>query len=90
VVNRQYENVGKIHELVVDAEDGRQVCVVFSNDGFMGMWSKLFAMPWKAFEFHATENRLMLKSRFVLEPDQTLFRNRLSHFRKLCHPSEGA
>lgn len=82
--------MGTIHELVVDAEDGRQVCVVLSNDGFMGMGSKVFAMPWKAFEFHATENRLMLKSRFVLEPDQTLFRNRLRHFRKLCHPSEGA
>jgi hypothetical protein len=28
--------------------------------------------------------------RFVLEPVQTLFRNRLRHFRKLCHSSEGA
>jgi len=85
VVNRQDENVGKIHELVIDAEDGRQVCVVFSSDSFMGMGSKLFAMPWKAFEFHAAENRLMLKSRFVREPAQTLLRNRLRHFRKLCN-----
>ncbi len=29
-------------------------------------------------------------SRLVLEPVQSLFRNRLRHFRKLCHPSEGA
>ena len=90
MVNRQDENLGKIHELVIDAEDGRLVYVVLSIGGFMGMGNKLFAMPWKAFEFHATENKLILKSRFVLEPVQTLFRNRLRHFRKLCHPSEGA
>jgi hypothetical protein len=29
------------------------------------------------------------RSRFVLEPVQTLFRNGLRHFRKLCRPSEG-
>ena len=89
MVNRRDENVGKIHELVVDGEDGRQVCAVFSNDSFMGMGSKRFAVPWKAFEFHGTGNRLMLESRFVLEPAQTLFKNRLRHFRELCHPSEG-
>jgi hypothetical protein len=90
VVNRQDENVGKIHELAVDAEDGRQVCVVSSIGSLMSMGSKRFAMAWGAFEFHTTENRLMLESRFVLEPAQTLFRNRMRHFRILCHPSEGA
>jgi len=64
--------VGKVHELAVDAEDGRQVCVVFSNDSFMGRGSKLFAMPLNAFEFHATESRLMLESSFVLGPARTL------------------
>jgi hypothetical protein len=77
-------------ELAVDAEDGRQVCVVLSNDSFMSMGSKGLAVPWNAFEFHATESRLMLESRFVLEPARTLLRNRLRHFRKLCHSSEGA
>jgi len=90
VVNRQDENVGKIHELAVDAEDGRQVCVVFSIGSFMSMGSKRFAMPWKAFEFRANENRLMIESRLVLESARTLLRNRLRHFRKLCHSSEGA
>ena len=33
---------------------------VLSFGGFMGMGNKLFAMPWKAFEFSNTENKLIL------------------------------
>ena len=51
MVNRQDENLGKIHELVIDAEDCLLVYVVLSIGGFLGMGNKLFAMPWKAFEF---------------------------------------
>jgi len=60
VVNRQDENLGKIHELVFDAHDGRLAYAVLSFGGFMGMGNKLFAMPWKAFEFAKTENKLVL------------------------------
>jgi len=60
VINRQNENLGKIHELVIDAQDGRLAYAVLSFGGFMGMGNKLFAMPWKAFEFAKTENKLIL------------------------------
>ena len=60
VVNRQGENVGKIHELVIDARKNRVAYVVLSFGGFLGMGNKLFAMPWEAFEFSATENKLIL------------------------------
>ena len=60
VINRQNESLGKIHELVIDAKDGRLAYAVLSFGGFMGMGNKLFAMPWKAFEFAATENKLIL------------------------------
>ena len=60
MVTRQDENLGKIHELVIDAEDGRMVCVAPSIGGFMGMVNKLFALPWKAFELHATEHKLIV------------------------------
>ena len=60
VVNRQDENLGKIHELVFDAQDGRLAYAVLSFGGFMGMGNKLFAMPWNAFEFAKTENKLVL------------------------------
>jgi sporulation protein YlmC with PRC-barrel domain len=60
VVNRQGENVGKIHELVIDAEKNRVACAVLSFGDFLDMGNKLFAMPWEAFEFSATENKLIL------------------------------
>jgi len=60
VVNRQDKNLGKIHELVIDAKEGRLVYAVLSFGGFMGMGNKLFAMPWEAFEFSNTENKLIL------------------------------
>jgi len=60
VVNRQNENLGKIHELVIDAKEGRLAYAVLSFGGFMGMGNKLFALPWKAFEFASTENKLIL------------------------------
>lgn len=60
VVNRQGESLGKIHELVIDAKEGRLAYAVLSFGGFIGMGNKLFAMPWKAFEFANTENKLIL------------------------------
>ena len=60
VVNRQGENVGKIHELVIDARKNRVAYAVLSFGGFLGMGNKLFAMPWEAFEFSATEHKLIL------------------------------
>jgi hypothetical protein len=60
VINRQNETLGKIHELVIDATDGRMAYAVLSFGGFMGMGNKLFALPWKAFAFAAAENKLVL------------------------------
>ena len=60
VINRQNEDLGKIHELVIDAKEGRLAYAVLSFGGFMGMGNKLFALPWKAFEFATTENKLIL------------------------------
>jgi len=61
VVNRQNENLGKIHELVIDAKEGRLAYAVLSFGGFMGMGNKLFALPWNAFEFATGENKLVLR-----------------------------
>jgi sporulation protein YlmC with PRC-barrel domain len=60
VINRQDENLGKIHELVIDAKEGHLAYAVLSFGGFMGMGKKLFAIPWNAFEFSNTENKLIL------------------------------
>ena len=60
VVNRQAENLGKIHELAIDAKEGRLAYAVLSFGGFMGRGNKLFAMPWSAFEFANPGNKLIL------------------------------
>jgi len=60
VVNRQGESVGKIHELLIDAKRNRVAYAVLSFGGFMGVGNKLFAMPWEAFEFSVTGNKLIL------------------------------
>ena len=60
VINCQNEDIGKIHELVIDAKNGRMAYAVLSFGGFLGMGNKLFAMPWRAFAFSATENKLVL------------------------------
>jgi sporulation protein YlmC with PRC-barrel domain len=60
VVNRQNENLGKIHELVIDAKEGQLAYAVLSFGGFLGMGNKLFALPWRAFEFASTQNKLIL------------------------------
>ncbi len=60
VINRQSEHVGKILELVIDAGENRIVYAVLSFGGLLGLGNKLFAMPWEAFEFSSTENKLIL------------------------------
>lgn len=60
VVNRQNENLGKIHGLMIDAKEGRIAYAVLSSGGFLGMGNRLFAMPWGALEFSNTEEKLIL------------------------------
>jgi sporulation protein YlmC with PRC-barrel domain len=60
VINNQKESLGKVHELVIDTEQGSVAYVVLTFGGFMGMGNKLFAIPWKAFEFSPTEFKLIL------------------------------
>jgi sporulation protein YlmC with PRC-barrel domain len=60
VINQQKESLGKVHELVIDTELGAVAYVVLSFGGFLGMGNKLFAIPWQAFEFSATDYKLIL------------------------------
>jgi len=60
VVNSQSENIGKIHDLVIDAKKNRIAYAVLSSGGFLGIGNKLFAIPWAVFEFSLTENNLIL------------------------------
>jgi sporulation protein YlmC with PRC-barrel domain len=50
VVNRSGENLGDIKDLMVDVDSGRIAYAVLEFGGFMGLGSKLFAVPLSAME----------------------------------------
>jgi sporulation protein YlmC with PRC-barrel domain len=60
VVNANYEDLGTIEDLVLDAGAGRIAYAVLSFGGFLGVGDKYFAVPWYAFQFHLAEKRIVL------------------------------
>jgi sporulation protein YlmC with PRC-barrel domain len=48
VVNAANEDLGKLENIVVDANSGRVLYGVLSFGGTMGMGDKLFAIPWRS------------------------------------------
>lgn len=67
VTNTAKEDLGRLEDVVVDAQSGRIIYGVLSFGGFLGMGDKLFAIPWdalelsgdaKAFVFNVTKEQL--------------------------------
>ncbi|HEY9097391.1 MAG TPA: PRC-barrel domain-containing protein [Thiobacillus sp.] len=50
VVNRNGEGLGDIKDLMIDVDSGRVAYAVLEFGGFMGLGSKLFAVPLSAME----------------------------------------
>lgn len=68
VRNRAGEDLGKIEELMVDINSGRVNYAVLSFGGFLGLGSKLFAIPWQSLSLD-TENKC-----FYLNVDKELLK----------------
>ena len=60
VCNPKGDNLGEIKEVVIDPGTGRVAYAVVSFGGFLGMGTKLFAIPFSAFEYDADENEYVL------------------------------
>ena len=60
VVNSDEEDLGKIEAIMLDVRVGRIAYAVLSFGGFLGMGSKLFALPWSALTLDATNKRFIL------------------------------
>jgi sporulation protein YlmC with PRC-barrel domain len=60
VVNSSGEDLGKIEAIMLDVTSGRVAYAVLSFGGFLGMGSKLFAIPWPALALDAAEKRFIL------------------------------
>lgn len=69
VVNLQDENLGKIHDIMLDTAEGKIRYAVLASGGFLGMGDHLFAIPWRALK-QDKENK-----RFVLDVDAQRLKN---------------
>lgn len=71
VVNPKGASLGDIKEIVIDPRSGRVAYAVVSFGGFLGMGAKLFAIPFRAFEYNVTKNEYVLaiaKERLEVAP----------------------
>jgi len=69
VVNRQGEDLGDIKDLMIDLDNGRVAYAVLEFGGFLGLGSKLFAVPLTAMEVD-TENH-----RFIFDQSKETLQN---------------
>jgi sporulation protein YlmC with PRC-barrel domain len=60
VRNSAGDDLGKIEEIMIDVPTGRVAYAVLSFGGFLGMGSKLFAIPWEALTLDEREHEFIL------------------------------
>lgn len=74
VVNLQNEDLGKIHDIVIDMKTGCISYAVLASGGVLGQGEKLFAIPWEALTVADEQEFIYGKSRrFILSlPKQAL------------------
>jgi sporulation protein YlmC with PRC-barrel domain len=60
VVNSSGEDLGNIEAIMLDVTSGKIAYAVLSFGGFLGMGSKLFAIPWSALMPDTDEKRFIL------------------------------
>lgn len=59
VYNTQAESLGDIKEIMLDMRTGRVSYAVLEFGGFLGMGSKLFAVPWSVLKLDTVEKRFV-------------------------------
>lgn len=69
VRNANGDDLGKIHEIVIDLDRGRVAYAVLASGGFLGMGDKFFAIPWDRLRVDL-ENKEV-----VLDIDEDLLKN---------------
>ena len=60
VYNSQDQDLGDIKEIMLDMRTGRISYAVLSFGGFLGMGTKLFAVPWDALKLDTINKRFVL------------------------------
>ena len=60
VRNSGGEDLGKVHEIMIDIPSGTVAYAVLAFGGFLGMGDKLFALPWSALTLDEDEKCFVL------------------------------
>ena len=60
VVNLAGQDIGRIEELMIDVTTGRVAYAVLSFGGFMGIGTKLFALPWSSLTVDEAKKRFVV------------------------------
>jgi len=60
VVNPKGENLGEMKEVAIDPRTGRVAYAVVSFGGFLNIGKKLFAIPFRSFEYNVLNNQYVL------------------------------
>lgn len=60
VYNPAGDDLGDIKEILLDMQTGQVSYAVLSFGGFLGMGSKLFAVPWRALKLDTVNKRFIL------------------------------
>ena len=60
VVSPTGEELGRIEEIMLDADENRIAYAVLSFGGFLGMGNKLFAIPWERLQLDPANERFVL------------------------------
>ena len=60
VYNLQDESLGDIKEIMLDVHSGQIAYAVLSFGGWLGMGSKLFAVPWHSLQLDSVNKRFVL------------------------------
>jgi sporulation protein YlmC with PRC-barrel domain len=60
VRNSSGEDLGKVHDIMIDVPTGRVAYAVLSFGGVLGVGNKLFAVPWSAVTLDEDEKEFIL------------------------------
>jgi len=69
VINTSGENLGKIHDIMLDLEGGKIEYVVIEFGGFLGIGEKLFAVPFSALKLDTKHHA------FIMDKDRSFLEN---------------
>jgi len=56
IVNSAGDDVGEVHDIVLDGQTGRVRYLAVTYGGFLGIGDKLFAVPYEAFQYQVDPN----------------------------------